>query len=54
LQHDNPGLRCSSLTIQETPTNAVICEAVDPAQMMPTGDHWWSRADLSINDLPKN
>ncbi|MDH4477355.1 MAG: 6-carboxytetrahydropterin synthase [Verrucomicrobiaceae bacterium] len=54
LQHDNPGLRCSSLTIQETPTNAVICEAVDPAQMMPTGDHWWSRADLSINDLPQN
>lgn len=54
LQNDNPGLRCASLTIQETPTNAVICEAIDPAQMMPTGDHWWSRADLSINDLPTN
>jgi 6-pyruvoyltetrahydropterin/6-carboxytetrahydropterin synthase len=54
LQHDNPGLRCASLTIQETPTNAVVCEAADPAKMMPDGDHWWSRADTSINDLSLN
>jgi 6-pyruvoyltetrahydropterin/6-carboxytetrahydropterin synthase len=51
LRDDNPGLTCTRLTIQETPTNAVVCEAADPARMMPAGDHWWSRADLSINDL---
>jgi 6-pyruvoyltetrahydropterin/6-carboxytetrahydropterin synthase len=54
LQQDNPGLRCASLTIQETPTNAVLCAAADPVQMMPSGDHWWLRADTSINDLSLN
>lgn len=51
LRRDNPGLRCASLTIQETPTNAVVCEAADPAGLMPEGDHWWTRADDTINDL---
>ncbi len=47
----NQPLRCKSLTIQETPTNAVICEASALERILPAGDHWWWRADESINDL---
>ncbi len=52
LSEDTPGLQCVSLTIQETPTNAVVCAAAEPEALLPTGDRWWRRADLSINDLP--
>lgn len=46
------GLRCLRLTIQETPTNAVICEAVSGQRFLPAGDRWWTRADPSISDEP--
>ncbi len=51
LRADNPGLRCVRLTIQETPVNTVVCEAADLEKLLPQGDHWWRRADASINDL---
>ena len=51
LSQDNPDLCCLTLTIQETPTNAVTCAAPEPEKLLPAGDHWWSRADFSINDL---
>lgn len=51
LLAENRGLSCTRLTIQETPTNAVICDASEPQQLLPSGDHWWNRSDLSINDL---
>ncbi len=51
LDLDNPGLTCLTLTIQETPTNAVTCSAPEPQALLPGGDHWWTRADLSINDF---
>jgi 6-pyruvoyltetrahydropterin/6-carboxytetrahydropterin synthase len=54
LQKENPSLRCARLTIQETPTNAVVCEMEQVEQWLPKGDHWWHRADLSINDLSLN
>tara|TARA_R110002096_G_scaffold114770_1_gene248775 strand:- start:18821 stop:19366 length:546 start_codon:yes stop_codon:yes gene_type:complete len=51
LSKDNPGLECQSLTIQETPTNAV--EFLPPnGRVVEDGNHrWWNRADLSINDF---
>lgn len=51
LRDDDHGLCCLTLTIQETPTNAVTCALDDPESILPSGNHWWSRADLSINDL---
>ena len=41
-------LRCRRVTLQETPTNAVVFEG-DPREALPTGlDGWWWRADESI------
>ena len=41
-------LRCRRVTLQETPTNAVVFEGV-PREALPTGlDGWWWRADESI------
>lgn len=54
LEQDATGLRCARLTLQETPTNAVQCEADEPEALLPDGDHWWRRADWSINDLTPN
>ncbi|HRX53623.1 MAG: 6-carboxytetrahydropterin synthase [Verrucomicrobiales bacterium] len=46
-------LVCQRLTIQETPTNAVVCEADRSTmeRLLPTGSFWWHRPDPSINDL---
>ena len=51
LTQDEPNFCCDRLVIQETPANAVefTCNSVE--RFLPTGDHWWSRADESINDL---
>ncbi|MEM9479870.1 MAG: 6-carboxytetrahydropterin synthase [Verrucomicrobiota bacterium] len=49
LQADGHPLVCTSLTIDETPTNAVIYNGHGAS--LPEGDHWWNRADLSISDL---
>ena len=55
LADDGTSLRCVELTIEETPTNAVVFTG-DPADALPeqTGANrtpWWYRADMSINDL---
>lgn len=50
LAEDQPELHCVKVQIDETPTNAVVFEG-DAATLLPAGDHWWSRADASINDL---
>jgi 6-pyruvoyltetrahydropterin/6-carboxytetrahydropterin synthase len=55
LEDQGERLRCVELTIEETPTNAVIF-AGDPADALPeqTGANrmsWWRRPDMSINDL---
>ena len=51
LTQDEPDFRCQRLTIQETPANAVETSASTFSHILPPGDHWWQRADLSINDL---
>jgi 6-pyruvoyltetrahydropterin/6-carboxytetrahydropterin synthase len=51
LNTSGTGLSCATLTIQETPTNAVVCSHQQPHTILPSGDHWWLRADPSINDL---
>jgi len=55
LDDDGARLRCVELTIEETPTNAVVFTG-DPAEALPqqTGANrtpWWRRPDMSINDL---
>ncbi len=52
LAEENPGFFCNRLVIQETPTNAVIFRPPF-AESVVSGDsqHWWNRADFSINDL---
>ena len=53
LAADGGNLTCASIRVDETPTNAVTFEgdayAVLPAPLQ-TGS-WWSRSDMSINDL---
>lgn len=53
LDAGGQGLRCLRLTIQETPTNAVICEARSGGAILPPGDRWWLRNDFSISDLSR-
>ena len=48
---ENPSYLCWRLVIQETPTNAVEFSGRSTEGILPAGDHWWSRADQSINDL---
>ena len=47
-------LRCTEVTIEETPTNTVVFDG-DPTEVLPTDGFpdppWWLRADDSINDL---
>lgn len=55
LADDGGRLRCVELTIEETPTNAVVFTG-DPVDALPDvacGNRapWWYRADMSINDL---
>ncbi len=51
LNAENPAYLCKRLVIQETPTNAVEFAGHSTEGLLPAGDHWWSRADQSINDL---
>ena len=51
LNAENPSYLCQRLVIQETPTNSVEFAGRSTEGILPAGDHWWSRADQSINDL---
>lgn len=51
LAQDEPNFSCDRLVIQETPANAVEIGITDFATVLPAGDHWWARADDTINDL---
>ncbi|MCB1236325.1 MAG: 6-carboxytetrahydropterin synthase [Verrucomicrobiae bacterium] len=51
LDAENPAFLCRRLAIQETPTNAVEFNGATTEGILPGGDRWWNRADLSINDL---
>lgn len=55
LEDAGERLRCSELTIEETPTNAVILTG-DPSDVLPERmvhgqTRWWRRPDMSINDF---
>jgi len=39
-------LRCARVTLEETPTNAVVFEGA-PRDVLPRAEGWWSRADDS-------
>ena len=51
LSQDEPAFCCDRLVIQETPANAVEIQTDRFERYLPPGDHWWSRADRTINDL---
>ncbi|OUJ13545.1 6-carboxytetrahydropterin synthase [Acetobacter sp. DsW_063] len=54
LAADGGVLRCTAITLQETPTNTVEFSG-DPLAMLPAprpaGQCWWRRADMSISDI---
>ncbi len=50
LVDDGARLICTEIEVQETPTNTVRFTG-DPLPMLPPGAQWWTRADMSINDL---
>ncbi|MBO1327429.1 6-carboxytetrahydropterin synthase [Acetobacter suratthaniensis] len=54
LRHEGGILRCTELSLQETPTNTV-CFAGNPEDFIPqttfSRTPWWQRADMSISDL---
>ena len=53
LAADGSLYRCVELTLEETPTNAVIVgEHLSAAERAWAAGSWMDRADLSINDLP--
>jgi 6-pyruvoyltetrahydropterin/6-carboxytetrahydropterin synthase len=55
LMADRGRLRCVEVRIEETPTNTVTFDG-DPSQVLPPvnrPDPWWLRADMSINDIPR-
>ncbi|MFZ4762746.1 MAG: 6-pyruvoyl trahydropterin synthase family protein [Alphaproteobacteria bacterium] len=47
------GLTCQEILIEETPTNHIRLKAPAHHQWFHqiTGDYWWNRPDMSINDL---
>ncbi len=51
LAQDEPAFRCGRLLLQETLANAVEIAPDTFSRALPNGDHWWHRADDSINDL---
>ena len=51
LEAENPSYHCRRLVLQETPTNSVEFNGASTEGILPEGDHWWNRADQSINDL---
>jgi hypothetical protein len=53
LQQDEPAFTCDRLVIQETPTNAVEIGTDQFDRYLPCGDHWWHRADETINDFAR-
>ena len=53
LTADGGGLICTSIKVDETPTNTVIFDG-DAKAVLPKGPlerPWWTRADMSISDL---
>ena len=53
LAADGGLLVCASIRVEETPTNAVTFEG-DPLSVLPgqpLAAPWWTRPDMSINDL---
>jgi 6-pyruvoyltetrahydropterin/6-carboxytetrahydropterin synthase len=51
LAADGGRLACTEIQIEETPTNKVTFDG-NPANFLPTtAAGWWSRPDMSINDL---
>ncbi|HUZ65135.1 MAG TPA: 6-carboxytetrahydropterin synthase [Acetobacteraceae bacterium] len=52
LAADGGRLRCAEIRIEETPTNSVIFDGDPDAALPVSGDRWWRRADMSVNDLP--
>jgi 6-pyruvoyltetrahydropterin/6-carboxytetrahydropterin synthase len=53
LAADGGRLVCASIRIDETPTNTVAFDGDGPAFLprTPLDRPWWTRADMSINDL---
>ena len=51
LEADEPNFRCDRLIIQETTANAVEIRTQHLDRILPAGDHWWLRADNSINSI---
>ncbi len=52
LGNTDTTLKCSRIELQETPTNTVILEGIEAYKPhIPQGDHWWHRADFSINEF---
>ena len=51
LAADGARLRCTEISLEETPTNTVRFDG-DPDEWLPVpGNRWWRRADASVNDL---
>lgn len=44
------GLECDRIAIQETPTNTVVFTG-STESILPQGDYWWERVDMSINEF---
>ena len=54
LAADGGRLVCAAIRTEETPTNTVTFDG-DPTAFLPhtaSDTAWWTRADMSINDLP--
>ncbi len=53
LKADGDVLRCTEVSLQETPTNTVSFSG-NPEEMIPASRApeacWWNRADMSISD----
>ena len=53
LKDEDSAFRCVALTLEETPTNAVVIgEALSPGERAWMAGSWIDRADETINDLP--
>lgn len=56
LAHEGGRLVCADIRLEETPTNTVTFTG-DPLAALPQvadRDHWWCRADMTINDVSGN
>lgn len=53
LKDEHSAFRCVALTLEETPTNAVLIgETLSPGERAWMGGSWIDRPDETINDLP--